>query len=754
VYNANGNVIATIDPAGKVTRTYYDELQRPTVLVDNLVGQAITVTTAPAYDPDFPDRNVRTTTVYDAAGNAVQTVDNANLATYFCYDALNRVVKTIQNPTVGDPCADYTPSSAADEDLIQQTVYDNGGNVIATIDPAGRITRTYYDVLNRPSAVIQNLVGQAITVTTPPAFDDDHPDRNVGSQTFYDDAGRADRQLDLTTNRSDWTCFDSAGRVVRTVQNASGATPCAGGYTPSGQPDEDVITEFVYDAAGRQIATIAPDGQITRTYFDADGRRSEEVVNLVGQAITVTTPPTFNALYPDQNITTRFGYDALGRVITTTLYADSPQQRTDWTCYDALGRNIRSVTNASGAGACDPGYTPSSDPAYDLVNSTVYDLAGQAIGQVDAAGTIARTYLDRLYRPVVTVQNLTGQTITNTTPPSYDSAFPDANVRQETRYDDAGRAYEQEDNSGMVTHTGFDELGRPITVTTDYANGGPAVVTLYDKLGNATRQVDAEGVVTAYEYDGLNRWTAAVQNYKPGFAATADQNVRTEFTYDARGNRLTQTDPQGNVTQFAYDALNRQVSVTDPLTHTTVYTYNTTGLWIGQLDANGAETTFAYDGLRRRIAIDYPADTTDVSFSYDAAGNRIAMTDTVGTTSWAYDVLGRPLTVTAPLTGSVSYRYDHLGNRTHLLYPDGRMVTTTHTALNQVSGLTDWTGQATGFEYDAAGRPLTTTLPNGVTSAYRYDTAHRLGGLSHTTITGTVANYTYTLDARGNWQTA
>jgi YD repeat-containing protein len=212
----------------------------------------------------------------------VQSIDNVGLVTAFCYDALNRVVKTIQNPIVGDPCADYSPSSATDEDLIQQTIYDDGGNVIATIDAAGRITRTYYDVLNRPSVVIQNLVGQAITVTTPPSYDDEYPDQNVGSQTFYDDAGRAYRQLDLTTNRSDWTCFDGAGRVVRTVQNASGATPCAPGYTPSGAADEDVITEFVYDAAGRQIATVAPDGQITRTYFDADGRRSAEVVNLVG----------------------------------------------------------------------------------------------------------------------------------------------------------------------------------------------------------------------------------------------------------------------------------------------------------------------------------------------------------------------------------------------------------------------------------------------------------------------------------------
>ena len=91
---------------------------------------------------------------------------------------------------------------------------------------------------------------------------------------------------------------------------------------------------------------------MTRTYFDADGRRSAEVANLVGQAITVTTPAAFNPAFTDQNLITRWGYDALGRVLTTTLYAGSDQERTDWTCYDPLGRVSHSVINASSADAC------------------------------------------------------------------------------------------------------------------------------------------------------------------------------------------------------------------------------------------------------------------------------------------------------------------------------------------------------------------------------------------------------------------
>ena len=43
-------------------------------------------------------------------------------------------------------------------DICTKTIYDGNGNVIATIDPLEKITvGTYYDALNRPYMVIQNV---------------------------------------------------------------------------------------------------------------------------------------------------------------------------------------------------------------------------------------------------------------------------------------------------------------------------------------------------------------------------------------------------------------------------------------------------------------------------------------------------------------------------------------------------------------------------------------------------------------------
>jgi YD repeat-containing protein len=63
----------------------------------------------------------------------------------------------------------------------------------------------------------------------------------------------------------------------------------------------------------------------------------------------------------------------------------------------------------------------------------------------------------------------------------------------------------------------------------------------------------------------------------------------------------------------------------------------------------------------------------------------------------------------------------------------------------------DWSGGLTGYEYDVAGHLITTTLPNGVTTTYRYDAANRLIDLAHTATDDILlSSYSYELDHTGN----
>ena len=181
--------------------------------------------------------------------------------------------------------------------------------------------------------------------------------------------------------------------------------------------------------------------------------------------------------------------------------------------------------------------------------------------------------------------------------------------------------------------------------------------------------------MTHYEYDASGQLKAVVENYQSGQGASQNVNVRTEYGYDGAGNRLTVKDGNTHITTFGYDGLDRQVTERDALSHTTTYSYNAAGWRISQLDAKGQATVYGFDALGRPTTIDYPPGTADVTFTYDALGNRLHMSDGTGTTNWRYDGLSRPISITDPMTGTVLYGYDGSGNRASLTYADGKVVT-------------------------------------------------------------------------------
>ena len=104
--------------------------------------------------------------------------------------------------------------------------------------------------------------------------------------------------------------------------------------------------------------------------------------------------------------------------------------------------------------------------------------------------------------------------------------------------------------------------------------------------------------------------------------------------------------------------------------------------------------------------------------------------------------------------GSYKYRYDALGNRTSLEYPDARAVSYQYDPLGRLENVTDWNNQLTQYQYYANGQIEQITRPNGVNSAYLYNDAGQLTGLQHSTSDQTLASYQYTYDKVGNRKTA
>jgi YD repeat-containing protein len=223
------------------------------------------------------------------------------------------------------------------------------------------------------------------------------------------------------------------------------------------------------------------------------------------------------------------------------------------------------------------------------------------------------------------------------------------------------------------------------------------------------------------------------------------------------GNRTRVIDARSNETSYVYDDLNRRIEMHDPLGHPTFYGYDAIGNRTVITDANGDVTLFDYDPVNRLETIDYSDTTPDVSFTYDQVGNRLSMVDGTGVTTYTYDALYRLRNVNDGAGLQVGYDYDPVGNRTRLIYPDGKDVTYTYDDGNRLDTVTDWHNGQFGYNYDDANRLLDLTLTNGVTSDYTYDDAGRLTLLTHSTITTqttgtgeTLASYAYDLDHVGN----
>ena len=103
---------------------------------------------------------------------------------------------------------------------------------------------------------------------------------------------------------------------------------------------------------------------------------------------------------------------------------------------------------------------------------------------------------------------------------------------------------------------------------------------------------------------------------------------------------------QTTVTYDGYGRLKtKHVPAQDENTVTT-YNYNADDTASSVVDARGSSSTFTYNSRRlvTHVAYEPPAgvtDTPDVSFAYDAAGNRLSMSDGMGSVTYGYDQLSQ-----------------------------------------------------------------------------------------------------------------
>ena len=146
----------------------------------------------------------------------------------------------------------------------------------------------------------------------------------------------------------------------------------------------------------------------------------------------------------------------------------------------------------------------------------------------------------------------------------------------------------------------------------------------------------------------------------------------------------------------------------------------------------GRTTSHGYDADNERISTSYSDGVTpDVTFGYNADGQRTAMTDGTGHSSYTYDSLHRMTSTTNGAGAVVRYAYDLRNLLTGITYPGGaNTVTRGYDAAGRLTSIADWRGNTTRFGYDADGNLTKAAYPNHTTTYLDYNRADEIARIS------------------------
>lgn len=592
--------------------------------------------------------------------------------------------------------------------------YDAAGNLITITDPSGRTITLSYDATKKITSIGDhsgNVHAFTYSGNTLTAITTTTPTQEVITWSYtYDSNGFMLSRTDPLGYVTSYT-YDSSYKLVQATDPEGRLRALAYnvGSTQLTEKDGGVWT-YTYDTSrGVLTAKADPQGNTTSYTYDSNRNRLTET-DPQGHATAYTYDSYENVLTitdPLNHVTT-YTYNPLGKVTGMT---DALGRQTIYT-YDARG-NLLTVTLPTGA-----------------VTQYQYDARGNVTGITSPDGEVVTLTYDQ-YNNLTSVTDAAGGM----------TAFT---------YDIAGNMLTRTDALNNTTVYEYDALNRlvkgtdPLGTITRYA---------YDANGNRTSVIDGNGRTTAYEY-----------NYKGAVTKITDAlNGVTTFTYGGAGcpscggggDKLTTvTDAGNNTTIFEYNTAGRLIKETDPLGKITVYGYDSAGNMTSKTDAQGVTTTYVYDAAKRLIAIQYPDSALNVSYTYDAVGNVLTMTDPSGTTTYTYDSANRLLSETKQMNGALyvtGYVYTTGGKPSAVTYPSGRAVTNAYTAAGRLSGITATKDGVTknvltDIVYNGNGSVTSLPAGNGLQTTRGYFANGLLSGLS----VGALKQLSYTRDNVGN----
>jgi RHS repeat-associated protein len=307
----------------------------------------------------------------------------------------------------------------------------------------------------------------------------------------------------------------------------------------------------------------------------------------------------------------------------------------------------------------------------------------------------------------------------------------------------------------------FDGSGNVLTKTVTDTTVSPNVSRIWTYTYNGYGQVFTTkgprtdvNSTTTYTYYSCSSGTQCGQVQT---LTNALGQVTTFNSYNAYGQPLTITDPNGVVTTLTYDARERIIS-SQVGTETTGYSYYPTGLLNVVTLPDSSTLQYTYDGAHRLTAIADGAGNS-IRYTLDALGNHTADNsyDPSGVLHLTHtrvfntlSELNQDIKAAGGSAVTTTFGYDSEGNQTSIAAPLSRNTTQTFDALNRLSQITDPASGVTQLGYDANDHLISVTDPRALQTTY---TRNGFGNVTQQASpdTGTT---TTTYDSGGNLKTA
>ncbi|WP_322905764.1 RHS repeat-associated core domain-containing protein [Paenibacillus campi] len=481
-----------------------------------------------------------------------------------------------------------------------------------------------------------DLVGNVLSYTDPNGTQNS---QGVTTAYTYDALNRLTAVQDALNQTSRYTYDGGGGLTSVMLSNPSGKseTLYTKNYNEQGLPTDKIDptnnrTQMNYTARGLTEKIVDRNGTTTTYTYDERGERTSASLKADGSNALITGTLQTKSVYgADGNVLTdrhELSINA-AKVATQTSTSDTwdritslASSATDYSArldanYDPLDRVTRQTNTLNGTRL-------SINYGYEKSRLTSIQTNGAADRTSAATANVRYAYT-----PLGQVQQITFPTLSD-----------GSTLQESMTYDLLNRLTRVRNMKGDAVLSAYNY---------QYDNNGNIIsVTEQMKDGNSQ--------TSTYTYDKLNR-LHSVQR--------AD-GTETEYSYDLRGNRLTQQDtrdlPADKATNYRYDLDDRLIRVGTNTTSTTMQ-YLPDGLRYQKTQGN-AITRYGYDHWNRITS----TQQTDGTTSQYVRGDRVLMKKDL-THSKDYDYLYNGHGDVVQIVGTDgtvlnSYQYDEWGNLT------------------------------------------------------------------------------------------